>query len=105
MYSLFELLQAYKNNKHIIHTYINNHKIENYKDDDSGDNLILGMSVILFIILLLFTLGIWVWAVVILVKYWNVLPNWAQIIGIVGLLTGFGPVLTIIVVYIGKNNK
>ena len=114
MYSLFELLQAYKNNKYIIHAYINKHKIENYEDDNhhhsdnyknSDNSIILGMTIGTFLILLLLSMALWVWAIIILIKYWNILPIWAQIIGIIGLLSGFGPILTIIVVYIGKNVK
>jgi hypothetical protein len=107
MYSLLKLLETYKNNKHVINAYINKHKIENYDDykECSSNFLILGMKISTFLILLLINIIIFIWAIIILVKYWNILPSWSQIIGIIGLFTGFGPLLTIIVVYIGKNVK
>jgi hypothetical protein len=55
--------------------------------------------------ILLFALALWIWAIVILVKYWKVLPEWAKVVGILGVLpvVPIGPIVTIVVVYIGKS--
>ena len=46
-------------------------------------------------------IALWIWGLVITIKYWNEIPLWAKILAIIGLVTGFGPLLTIIVVYVG----
>jgi hypothetical protein len=49
-------------------------------------------------------MAIWIWALVWTMKYWKVLPGWAQALSIIGLLGVVGgPIMTLIVVYIGKN--
>ena len=55
----------------------------------------------------LITITIWIFAVVILVRYWKELPSWAQVLGVIGVLPilPIGPMLTIIAVYIGKGQK
>ena len=45
-----------------------------------------------------FAIALWVVAIVLLVKYWAILPSWAKVVGLLGVL----PVVTIIVV---KNQK
>lgn len=50
----------------------------------------------------LLILALWIWGLAITIKYWNEIPLWAQIFAIIGLVTGFGPLLTIIVVYVGR---
>ena len=109
-YNIFELLQAYKDNRFLIESYIKGESIESYKysdmsDDGTEDNLIFGMSVGVFLIFFIFVLGLWIYALMILLKYWKNLPDWAKIIGVLGLLTGLGPVVTIVVVYVGKDQK
>jgi len=101
MHSLYNYLVEYKNNKDLIKAYLSNQHIENYT---SGDNTILGFSIGIFLLLLLITFAIWIWAVVILVKYWNKLPDWAKVLGLIGVLPVLpgGPIMTLIVVYIGK---
>mgnify|MGYP001583510243 FL=1 len=82
---------------------------EGYSDDDPNltpdQKKILGIGASVFAVLLVIGLIIWIWAIVVLVKYWHVLPAWAQIVGVLGILPviPIGPIVTLIVVYIGKN--
>lgn len=110
-YSLFTLLDAYAENKDVIEAYIKNQSIEGYRYAIVNDNgsvnptdapLVMGMGIGLFIILLILTIGMWLWAIIALVTYWDKLPSWAQIVGILGIVSGIGPLVTIIVVYIAK---
>ena len=43
----------------------------------------------------------WIWGLVIPYKYWNVIPLWAKILAVLGLLSGGGGLFTVIIVYIG----
>ena len=117
MHSLYNFLLAYENNKDLIKAYMSNKPIENYANNNTdqirldkaaGDAVgILGFSIGIFILMFLISLGIWIWAVVVLVKYWKELPSWAQVLGVIGVLPILpgGPILTLIAVYIGKGQK
>ena len=117
MHSLYDYLLAYESNKDLIKAYLSNKSIENYSNTNQVDNndlgkavdkatTILGFGIGIFIFVFLISLAIWIWAVVILIKYWNQLPSWAQVLGVIGVLPlPGGPILTIIAVYIGKSQK
>jgi hypothetical protein len=98
-YSFLNILNEYKKNHYIIEAYLNNKTVE-MKDDN--DKLIMDMPIPIFLTVLVFSFGVWIFALYVLIKYWKKLPQWAQVFGILGLITGFGPVLTILVVFIGK---
>jgi len=104
MYSLFKLLKVYKDNKNKIESYINNQSIENYNDikDINNVNKIMNVPIHIFLFFLIISIAFWVWALVVLTKYWKVIPNWARILGVLGLIFGFGP-FTLIIVYITKS--
>jgi hypothetical protein len=105
MYSLFKLLKVYKDNKNKIESYINNQSVENYNNDiNNNDNKIMNIPLGIFLFLLIISLGIWIWALIALMKYWKVLPEWARILGVFGLIFGFGP-FTLIIVYVTKASK
>lgn len=103
-YSLYDFLVKYKENKPEIDAYLRGQPIENYS---SGNKKILGLELGLFMILLLISMAIWVWAIVVLVKYWKKLPDWAKVVGVLGVIPSIplGPVVTLIVVYISKQGK
>jgi hypothetical protein len=104
-HSLFEMVKEYNNNREIIETYLKGHKIEGV---EGGDTLsFLGMSIAIFLTMLILNLVIWIWAIVILVKRWEVVPDWARIIGIIGILPiiPFGPVFTLVTIYMSSNKK
>ena len=101
-YSFFSLLAEYKARKEEIHARLRGEPIENYdkgNKDDTG--LVMGMSMAVFLVMILISAVFWIWALVVLIKYWSLLPVWAQVIGCLGLFTNFS-VATLVVVYIGK---
>jgi len=104
MYSLFKLLKVYKDNKNKIESYINNQSIENYNDVNNVNNVnkIMNVPIHIFLFFLIISIAFWVWALVVLIKYWKVIPNWARILGVFGLIFGFGP-FTLIIVYLTKS--
>jgi Fe2+ transport system protein B len=94
-YTFFNLLEK----------YVSSHKKrENFKDD--SDTVIVndyfGLTYSLFMLLLLIAFIFWFAALYLLIKNWNSLEVWAQIVGVLGLFTGIGPIVTIIVVFIGR---
>jgi hypothetical protein len=100
-YSLSNMINAYKNNKDIIEAYINNKPIENY----GGDMFILGLTLPIFLITFLVVIITWVAATYYLIINFELIPVWAQAIGILSLLGFGGPLITVIVVLIGKKYK
>ena len=77
---------------------------EGYADDDAAVGAVIGISGAILAIILVISLSLWIWGLVVTLKYWKMLPNWAQIFAVLGLIPGlpFGPVVTLIVVYVGK---
>ena len=83
---------------------------EGYNDNDFGKDEknafeLAGIGTVVLLVILVISLILYIWALVILIKYWNVLPEWAKIVGVLGLIPAIplGPLVTIIVVYIGKD--
>jgi hypothetical protein len=64
----------------------------------------LGLTLGLFITVIIVAFGIWAVALFLLIKYWKVLPQWAKVLGILGVIpvVPFGPIVTIVVVLVGK---
>ena len=93
MYSLLDVIQAY--NSH-------NEKKENYGDSDSKK--ILGFTAGIFMVVLVLSVVIYIWAVIALIQNWNRLPDWAKIVGALGVIPAIplGPVVTLIVVYAAR---
>ena len=98
-YSFNNMLKEYYNNKELIHAYIKGDSIEGYNDDKG--TTIMGLGIVMFMFVFFIVFALWIWALVVTIKYWNVLPSWAQIIAILSLIGMLGgPVVTLIVVYI-----
>jgi len=74
---------------------------QDIKDGKPDDGTIAGLAIGVFFAIFLIALGLWIWGIVLLSKYWNVLPDWAKVLGVIGILGGF-PLLTIIVVFCGR---
>lgn len=103
-YSVSNMMREFKENKPLIEAYLKNQSVEGYTDTNNENGIIASLGMAMFLLLFTVVVGIWIWAVVVTIKYWNVLPVWAQVLAIVGLLTGVGgPIMTLIVVYIGKD--
>ena len=78
-------------------------KSKSGSSSDSDNGSLLGGLLIIGLLLFL-TIGIWIWGLVVLIKYWRHLPSWAQVLGVIGLLPilPLGPVITLICVYVTK---
>ena len=112
-YSVFNMMKLYRDNKPVIHAYLKGQSVEGFsktKDDDDEDNLestgafaaFGGIAV--FLVIMAINMAIWIWALIWTMKYWKVLPSWAQVLAVLGLLgfVGGGAIMTLIVVYVGK---
>jgi len=123
-YSLFNMINEYNKNKPLIDAYLKEHPIEHYADqpmpfdpsnpfpdqpgnqpgekelDDDGTK-ILGLSVGVFVVILVINLILFIIALVLLMKNWKNLPSWAQVVSLICLLIGM-PVITIIIVLVAK---
>lgn len=97
--SLHDFIKTYKDNRIIINATLQGQTIEN-----SGDGTVLGISIVLFLVFFILFLCIWIWALVATVKYWKLLPDWAKVVSILGLIPIIpgGPIVTLVVVYISK---
>lgn len=99
-YSMSNMIKEFQENKPLIQAYLKNKSIEGVDDDSSK---VMGMKVAAFLVLLLVSMVVWIWALVSLFKYWVILPDWAKVVGLLSLLGVLGgPVVTLIVVYISK---
>lgn len=80
---------------------------EGYEDDDEDDNdgMVMGVTIAVFVVLILLNIALWIFALWYLLKHKNDIPSWALIVGILGLfgvaIPG-GPLATILVVYVSK---
>lgn len=114
-YNLIDMLKAYNENKVIIDAYLQGESIERFKDDNVDDTnsvkaagTVMGLAIGTFLIFLFLILALFIYALIILIKNWNVLEDWAKIIGVLGLLSGatiVGPIVTIVVVNMGKKKS
>ncbi len=109
-YSLIELMNAYNDNKHIINAYLKNQSIEGYDSDTknaAAGGAILGMTVGIFFIFFIISLALWIWAVILLVRNWNVIPDWAKVLGVIGVLPVIpgGAIVTILAVLLSKQSR
>ena len=77
------------------------------QENTSPSGGILGMGIGLFLTILAKSLALWIWALVLLARYWSVIPDWAKIIGIIGVLPIIpgGTIITIIVMYVVEKKK
>ena len=92
----------YSKHKNIIDAYLKGESVEYYSGDD--DQKIAGVSLTVFIVLLIITIILWIWAIIITIIAWKTLPEWAKVLAVLGLIPiiPLGPIVTLIVVYIAK---
>ena len=107
-YSMFNLINEFNKNEHLIEAYLKNQPIEGYTGDPDDPNnpsgTIMGVTIGIFIAIFAIFLILWIWGLVITIKYWNLIPAWAQALAIIGLVFGV-PIITLIVVYVSKGSK
>ena len=106
-YSFLNMLKVYKDNHVLINAKLQGKTIEGYTgtDDEIMDLKGLGMITFSFFMFLFLITGIiYIWAVVITVKYWKDLSDIARVFAILGLFGLGGPVVTIIIVYVSKGS-
>jgi hypothetical protein len=103
-YSLLEILNEYNENKVVIDAYLKGQSVENYDNVNDGSSM-FGLGIGLFVSVLLISIGLWIWALWAVIHYWDKLPDWARIIGILGLLPIIpgGVIASLISVYVGKH--
>lgn len=100
-YNIFNTLSMLKKNRPLVESYLKGDIVEGFKTTD-GPDVVVGMGVGVWLSIIVVAIGLWIWALVVTLKYFKVLPEWAQILAILGLFGFGGPILTLIVVYIGK---
>lgn len=102
-YSIFNMLEEYKNNRPLIEAYLKNQTIEGYNDKDDS-NVILGMSVAVFLVFLFIGLALYIWAIVLLVRFKNSFKDgWVIPVAILLLFMG-APFFTILLAYLAPKN-
>ena len=80
-------------------------KKENYKDSDE-DKVDESFVDRYMTSILLISAIIWIIALYLTVMTWHKLPTWAQVLTLIGLLTGVGgPIMTIVVVLVVTGGK
>ncbi len=99
-HSILELFRVYKDNEHIIKAHLKGESVENFK----GEGELFGVSIVLFLVVMILALSLWIWAIVALIKYGKSMPEVAMYIAIASLIIPFfgGPILTLILVYATK---
>jgi hypothetical protein len=104
-YSIPYMLSIYNDNREYISAHLKGDVAETFVSDNSGNDCDLACrfamygGVTTFLILLLAGLVVYVWALVALINNWKRLSTVVKIIGVLGLLTGVGPIVTLIAVY------
>ena len=101
-YSFINLLKEAKNNQGKIKAFLKG-DIYEPNDYDNGVATIIGLSIPLFVSLLILVMIFWIWALVVTIVWWKDIADWAKVLAIIGLIfPSIGPIITLIVVYVSK---
>ena len=77
-------------------------KKEEYNGSDPpspDDDLIMGLTPLVFVIVYMIVTFLWVYSLYLLVKYWDVLPPWIKVVGIICLLLpAWGSLISILLI-------
>ena len=102
-FNIYNMSKHFRENKPLIEAYLKGHKVEGL---DSQNKKIMGLNVAIFLIFFVIHTIIWIWSLIALITFWKQLPVWAKVFGLLGIFgVGIGPIITLIVVYVSKNNK
>jgi hypothetical protein len=105
-YNLHNLINSYTDNKDMIKEHFK------YKDTLTtptelpvDNSRILGLTVELFIFLLILSIAIWITAFVLLIKNWKKLSGIVLFFALLTLFTNIGgPIITILLIYLFKKD-
>jgi hypothetical protein len=104
-YSFPNLVKMYNDNKPLFDAYLNGHSVEGIDGDDSDKaKKISGLGLGPIIILMMAHIILYIWAIVITISRWNLIPDWARILSVLCIIFHF-PVLSIIFVYASSSSK
>ena len=96
---MINMIKGWNDNQELIKDYVQNQ--ERFTDDNNKDAAaIFGISVGIFMFIFLISIILFFVSIYLLVVNWNLLPDWAKVIGLISLF--FFPLVTIIVVLVGK---
>lgn len=74
-------------------------KKEEYEGNDPSSDLIMGLTPLVFVIVYIIVIFLWVYSLYLLVKYWDVLPPWIKVVGIICLLLpAWGSLISILLI-------
>jgi hypothetical protein len=101
-YSISNLYAEYKKNSVLVHAYCAGSTVENLKDSS-----VMGLTVGVFVVVLIVSLVFWITGIYLLSHYWNSLPMWVKIIGVLGVIPGvpLGPIVTVVLVLVFKKRS
>jgi pilus assembly protein TadC len=107
--TLPSLLKSYKQNESSILIYIEKKKgniIEGLSDENDKMTVgaFKGITVIVFLVFLLLSIGLSIWALIVLIKNSDNMPVWAIVLSWVFFVIS-GPVIPLILVYSTKGTK
>ena len=88
---IYNIVHHYQENKDLIHSHIQG------KADTMINTTIMEMSITAFFTLFIFVILAWFIGLYLLVRYWDVMPDWAKVIGTISFVFGY-PILTIVLV-------
>jgi len=77
---------------------------EGMSDEDSGWTF-MGLYGASLLIAIAISLTIFIWALVVLIKYGKTMPTWALVVAIIFFFLPPGPIVSLIVVYLTKGKK
>lgn len=104
--SVKTVIREWYENKPLINAYLAGESIEGIEGEAAAK--ILGFGIGIFILVALVVVVLWFWALYATIKFWNLLPAWARVVSVIGLLTGWmygvGTLITLIVVYASKRS-
>lgn len=81
--------------------------LEGLSDDSTAKMTILGLTGIFLLVAVAISLTIFLWALVVLIKYGGTMPTWALVVSIICLILvpGPGSIAALIIVYVTKGTK
>ena len=72
------------------------------REYNGAKNTAIGLLIVLLFFVFA-SVGIWVWLLILVIRRWNVFPDWLKVVGIIGLLSpGWQLIALILVLFISK---